>query len=61
MERLRANTPLGKKEKCQLAKFLNISEKKVVDWFHHQHRKKKGDKSFSKREWSFVISVHKGQ
>ena len=61
MERFCADTPLKKEEKYQLAKSLNISQRKLEFWFYHKHVKEKGEKSFSKCQWSFAVLMYNGQ
>ena len=41
MKRFQGKGPLENKEKYELAKSLNISEKMVTDWFRRMDRRKK--------------------
>ena len=56
MDRFRANTPMKKEERYQIAKSLNIGPRKVLDWLRRQHLNENGKKSFCKCE--FTIGVY---
>ena len=50
MKRLKAMTTLKKEEKCELAVLLNITQRRVADWFRHVHAMDVGEKYPRERE-----------
>ena len=50
MKRFQSKAPMETKEKLQLANSLNISEKKIVEWFRYKQIKERDEERFGEGE-----------